>query len=65
MTEQFKQLRDQIDTIDSEILKLVNARAELAQQIGQKKKNGIVYRPEREAQILSTPATIKYWPIGE
>lgn len=53
MTEQFKQLRDQIDTIDNEILKLVNTRAKLAQQIGRRKKNGIVYRPEREAQILA------------
>lgn len=53
MTEQFKQLRDQIDAIDNEILKLVNARAELALEIGRRKKSGIIYRPEREAQILA------------
>lgn len=53
MPEQLKQLRDQIDAIDSELLKLVSTRAELAQQIGKIKKSGIVYRPEREAQILS------------
>lgn len=64
MTEQFKQLRDQIDTIDSEILKLVNARAELAQQIGQKKKNGIVYRPEREAQILARLQQLNTGPLA-
>lgn len=53
MSEQLKQLRDQIDTIDNELLKLINQRAELAQQIGAIKKSGIVYRPEREAQILT------------
>jgi chorismate mutase/prephenate dehydratase len=53
MSEQLKQLRDQIDAIDSELLKLVSTRAELAQQIGKIKKSGIVYRPEREAQILT------------
>ena len=52
MNEQLKQLRDKIDAIDSEILKLVNKRAEHAEQIGLIKKSGIIYRPEREAQIL-------------
>lgn len=53
MSEQLKQLRNQIDAIDSELLKLVSTRAELAQQIGKIKKSGVVYRPEREAQILT------------
>ncbi|MCB1935774.1 MAG: prephenate dehydratase [Nitrosomonas sp.] len=52
MNEQLKQLRDQIDGIDSEILKLVNKRAKYAQQIGFIKQNKVIYRPEREAQIL-------------
>jgi len=52
MTEQLKQLRDQIDGIDSEILKLINKRAEYAQQIGIIKQSNVIYRPEREAQIL-------------
>lgn len=52
MSEQLKQLRDQIDAIDDELLQLVSKRAGLAQQIGKIKKSGIVYRPEREAQIL-------------
>ena len=53
MSEQLKQLRDQIDAIDDELLQLVSKRAGLAQQIGKIKKSGIVYRPEREAQILA------------
>lgn len=53
MSEQLKQLRDRIDAIDNELLELVNKRAGLAQQIGTIKKSGIIYRPEREAQILA------------
>ncbi|MBL8498315.1 prephenate dehydratase [Nitrosomonas sp. JL21] len=53
MLEQLKQLRDQIDVIDDELLQLISKRATLAQEIGKIKKSGIVYRPEREAQILT------------
>ena len=42
MSEQLKQLRDQIDAIDDELLQLISKRAELAQQIGKIKKSGIV-----------------------
>ena len=52
MSEILKQHRDQIDAIDEQILKLVNARAALAQQIGSLKEDGVIYRPEREAQVL-------------
>ena len=43
--------RASIDAIDDEILKLVSERATHAQAIG-RLKNGTVYRPEREAQVL-------------
>ena len=65
MSEKFKQFRDQIDAIDKEILNLVNARATLAQQIGQQKKNGIIYRPEREAQILTQLQKFNKGPISD
>ena len=52
MSEQLKQHRDQIDAIDEQILKLVNARATLARTIGSLKDDGVIYRPEREAQVL-------------
>ncbi len=52
MSDQLKQNRDKIDAIDDEILRLVNARAEQAQQIGSLKKDGVIYKPEREAQVL-------------
>jgi len=52
MSDKLKQLREQIDHLDDELLKLVNQRAALAQQIGHLKNNGVVLRPEREAQVL-------------
>lgn len=52
MSEQLKQHRDQIDIIDEKLLKLVNERAKLARTIGSLKGDGVIYRPEREAQIL-------------
>jgi len=45
------QLRTGIDALDTELLKLINERAKLAQRVGQI-KHGNIYRPEREAQVL-------------
>lgn len=63
MSEQLNQLRDQIDAIDDEILKLVNKRAEHAIEIGRRKKSGIVYRPEREAQIIARLQELNPGPL--
>jgi len=52
MTDPLKQLRDRIDAIDDDILRLVNQRAELAREIGSLKGGGLIYRPEREAQVV-------------
>lgn len=52
MTNQLKQLRDRIDAIDDELLRLVNQRAQLAREIGEVKGDGPIYRPEREAQVM-------------
>ena len=48
-------LRAKIDQIDDSLLALINERARKAMKVGNKKsgqKADIVYRPEREAQIL-------------
>jgi len=52
MAEKLKQLREQIDRLDGELLRLVSQRAALAQQVGREKENGVILRPEREAQVL-------------
>ena len=62
MTAQLKQLRDKIDAIDSELLKLMSNRAGLAQEIGQI-KNGMAYRPEREAQVLARLCELNPGPL--
>ena len=64
MLEQLIQLRDQIDAIDDELLQLISKRATLAQEIGKVKKSGIVYRPEREAQILTRIQSHNPGPIS-
>jgi len=51
MSDELKKLRASIDALDQQLLELVNCRAAHAHSIGQL-KNWIVYRPEREAQIL-------------
>ena len=52
MSEKLKQFREQIDRLDDELLKIFNQRAALAQKIGHLKEDGVVLRPEREAQVL-------------
>ena len=47
-------LRTRIDGVDRELLALLNRRAALAQEVGELKKltGGVVFRPEREAQVI-------------
>lgn len=51
MSEELVKLRDRIDALDTELLRLLNERARLAQAVGHL-KDGQVYRAEREAQVL-------------
>lgn len=49
-------VRQQIDALDRQLLDMVNQRARLAQKIGELKKDANdapVYRPEREALVIS------------
>ena len=52
MSEKLNQYREKIDRLDDELLRLLNQRAALAQQIGHLKDNEAVLRPEREAQVV-------------
>ena len=47
-------LRQQIDALDRDLLDLLNRRAALAQSVGALKKHegSVVFRPEREAQVI-------------
>ncbi len=45
-------LRSRIDAVDDRLLELLSERARLAQAVGHAKGAAVVYRPEREAQVL-------------
>lgn len=51
MSDELAKLRNQIDALDTELLRLLNERARQAQAVGHL-KDGQVYRAEREAQVL-------------
>ena len=63
--DKLKPLRDQIDVIDAQLLALLNERARVAQQVGHVKAetNAPVFRPEREAQVLSRVADTNPGPL--
>jgi chorismate mutase/prephenate dehydratase len=64
--DKLKPLRDQIDAIDAQLIALLNQRAGVAQQVGHIKAetNAPVFRPEREAQVLSRVAERNDGPLA-
>jgi chorismate mutase / prephenate dehydratase len=64
MSDKLKQYREQIDRIDDDLLKLLNQRAALAQQIGHLKGEDTVLRPEREAQVLQRMGSTNPGPLS-
>lgn len=63
MSEEIRKLRDEIDSLDSELLSLVNRRAAIAKRVGEVKQGGPAYRPEREAEILRRVAAANPGPL--
>ncbi|MFH1996718.1 MAG: prephenate dehydratase [Candidatus Omnitrophota bacterium] len=62
-----KNLRNRIDKVDSEILKLLNKRAELTKEIGAyklKNRKG-VYVPDRERQVYQRLVKMNKGPLSE
>ena len=57
--------RDAIDEIDAQVLALLNQRAKHARAIGELKGTGAVYRPEREAQVLSRIRGLNQGPLSD
>jgi chorismate mutase/prephenate dehydratase len=58
-------LRAHIDGLDRELLALLNRRATLAQQVGElkKKEGSVVFRPEREAQVIDGLKAVNTGPL--
>jgi chorismate mutase/prephenate dehydratase len=63
--DQLLPLRRKIDAIDARILDLLNQRARVAQEVGRIKAetSAPVFRPEREAQVLSKVAEHNSGPL--
>ncbi|MCB6185239.1 prephenate dehydratase [Leeia sp. TBRC 13508] len=59
-----KQHRDAIDALDLKVLQCLNERAEHARKIGEIKGGGVIYRPEREAQVLRRIKDVNPGPLS-
>jgi chorismate mutase/prephenate dehydratase len=64
MRDPLRSIRDRIDALDRRLVKLLSARARLAQRIG-RLKEGAAYRPEREAQVLRSILAENRGPLPE
>ena len=58
-------LRHQIDAVDRELLALLNRRAAIASHVGElkKKEGSVVFRPEREAQVIDGLKAVNPGPL--
>ena len=63
--EQLLPHRNAIDSIDAEILRLLNERAGHAHAIGELKGTGAVYRPEREVAVLRRIQDLNHGPLPD
>jgi chorismate mutase/prephenate dehydratase len=59
------ELRTQIDAVDREMLALLNRRAQLALSVGEikKRQGSVVFRPEREAQVIDSLKAANNGPL--
>lgn len=62
--EEIRKLRVEIDSLDDELLSLVNRRAGLARRVGEVKQGAPAYRPEREAEILRRVTKLNAGPLA-
>lgn len=60
-------LRQQIDGLDRELLDLLNRRARLALAVGEikRRENSVVFRPEREIQVIEGLKAINQGPLRD
>ena len=63
MSSSLTDIRRKIDALDARLVKLIAARAKIAQQVGKIKNGALVYRPEREAQVLRRVSALNAGPM--
>ena len=61
------EIRKQIDTLDIEIVRLIQDRAKLAATIGEikKSKGEPIYRPDREKEVYEKIKRINQGPLSD
>ena len=64
MTDSLADIRRKIDALDARLVKLISARAKIAQQVGKIKNGVMVYRPDREAQVLRRVSALNAGPMS-
>lgn len=63
MSDTLQDIRRKIDALDTRLVKLISARAQIAQRVGKIKNGSMVYRPEREAQVLRRVSEMNQGPL--
>jgi chorismate mutase / prephenate dehydratase len=64
-SDELQRLRAEIDRLDEEVLARLSRRAEIAHEIGRVKGGAVVYRPEREAQVLRRITGLNSGPLAD
>jgi len=64
MADTLASIRSKIDALDARLVKLLSARAKLAQQAWHAKGNVSAYKPEREAQVLRRVRELNGGPLS-
>ena len=67
LNSRLKPLRDRIDSIDAQLISLLNQRAAVALEVGEVKKhfNAPVFRPEREQQVIARLQGMSDGPLAD
>lgn len=69
LTERLRPLRERIDSLDEQILELLNQRARTAQEVGAVKHafdaDGPVFKPEREAMVVRRLQDVNQGPFTD
>jgi len=63
MSDTLQDIRRKIDALDVRLVKLISARAKIVQRVGKIKKNILVYRPDRETQVLRRISELNQGPM--
>lgn len=64
-TDKLTGYREQIDSLDQQLLELLNERARVALQVGIAKGGRNIRRPEREAEVLANVTGANKGPLAD